>query len=86
MRFQRISKARTCPECKSKDVYRVKRTGLSLRMVCRIVNLRPYWCSACDTFFLAPKHSKSVRIQEQYGLPSRENKGANLPPADGLTH
>ena len=85
MKFRRINNVRTCPECKSADVYRVRRTGIPLKVVCRIVNLRPYWCSACDTFFLAPRRSKPVGIQEQHGLPSGENKGANLPPTDGLT-
>jgi len=86
MLFQRISRARTCPACKSADVYRVKRTGISVKVVCRIVNLRPYWCSACDTFFLAPKPPNAVRIPESYGIASPQSKGSNHPHPGNPPH
>jgi len=77
MKFQRISKERTCPECRSTDVHRVKRTGLPVKVLCGILNLRPHRCSECDTLFLAPTHSKPPRIQEPNGLTSGENAGSN---------
>ncbi|MGB7849000.1 MAG: hypothetical protein WBL63_25525 [Candidatus Acidiferrum sp.] len=63
MMFQRISRKRACPVCKNADVYRVKRAGLSIKVVCRILNLRPHWCPGCDTFFLGPKLSKPAGSQ-----------------------
>jgi hypothetical protein len=77
MKFQRISKERTCPECRSTDVHRVKRTGLPVKVLCRILNLRPHRCAECDTLFLAPTHPKPPRIQETNVLTSGGNKGSN---------
>jgi hypothetical protein len=68
MLFRRISKGRNCPECQSGEVFRVKRTGIALKFVCNVTNLRPHWCSTCDTFFLAPKRNKSVRVSEGFEL------------------
>lgn len=59
MMFQKITRGRTCPVCKSPEAYRVKRAGLSVKIVCKVLNLRPQWCPQCDTFFLGPRHSKS---------------------------
>ena len=84
--FRRISRARTCPVCKSAEVYRVKRTGIPVRVVSRILNLRPYWCSECDTFFLAPRPPKALRIEKDYELENSENKGTERPHLDGTSH
>jgi hypothetical protein len=84
MMFQRISRERACPVCKNTDVYRVKRAGLSVKVVCRIFNLRPHWCPACDTFFLGPKQSKSAGNRGSDGLASGERKDVGEPRAGGL--
>ena len=86
MLFRRISKDRTCPECKSAEVYRVKSTSLAVRMVCKVANLRPRWCANCDTFFLAPKHSRSRRIAESYGLSDKKPSAPDQPHPDDLPH
>jgi hypothetical protein len=78
MLFQRISKARTCPVCKSPEAYRVRRAGLSVKVVCKILNVRPHWCPNCDTFFLGPRHSKEVRIDSTF-------HSARTPSATGQT-
>ena len=83
MMFQRISRARGCPVCKNADVYRVKRAGLAVKAVCRVLNLRPHWCPECDTFFLGPKQLKSSRPKEEHELPKPdEGKGAFQAQAD----
>jgi hypothetical protein len=66
MLFQRITKGHACPVCKSSGVYRVKRAGVPVKVVCKLLNLRPHWCPDCDTFFLGPRHSKDVRITESF--------------------
>lgn len=86
MKFQRISKERACPVCKNVDVYRIKRTGLHVKVVCRLLNLRPHWCPDCDTFFLGPKVSGSRRTVGPYPLPGRTEKTANQPQAGSLPH
>jgi hypothetical protein len=72
MLFRHISKGRNCPQCQSGEVFRLKRTGMALRFVCNVMNLRPHWCSHCDTFFLAPKQHKSVRVAEGFELADRK--------------
>ena len=86
MLFQRISRERTCPVCKNAEVYRMKRVGLPVKLVCRVLNLRPHWCPNCDTFFLGPKHSKSPHAEESYGLPGSETTSPDHPHATGLPH
>jgi len=67
MLFRHISKSRNCPECQSAEVFRVKRTGVALKIVCNVMNVRPHWCASCDTFFLAPKQEKERRVNgEQF--------------------
>jgi hypothetical protein len=86
MRFQRISRERICPECKSSDVYRLKRTGFSLRVLCRILNLRPHWCAECDAFFLGPRGGDPPRSQRPYESGGSATRGGNLPHAGGLAN
>jgi len=64
MLFRHISKGRNCPQCKSTEVFRVKRTGVALKVLCNVTNLRPHWCSNCDTFFLAPRQERAVRVTQ----------------------
>jgi hypothetical protein len=54
-----IARKRVCPTCGSKGVQRARRRGLYVRVVCLILGLRPFRCSACDHLFLAPCRSKS---------------------------
>ncbi len=77
MMFQRISKGRKCPVCNSADVYRVRRAGLSVKLVCKFLNLRPHWCPDCDTFFLGPRHTKDVRIGETLSSPGSPRQGGS---------
>jgi hypothetical protein len=86
MMFQHIGLNRNCPVCKSAEVYRVKRTGLPLRVLCGLLNLRPYWCQECDTFFLGPRQSKPSLIEQAKGPASSETPGADPPPASGAPH
>jgi len=84
MMFRRISKDRSCPVCKSLDAYRVKRAGFPVKVVCRVLNLRPHWCPDCDTFFLGPRHLNSAGVPELYGPNRGEKKNTNLPHLGGL--
>jgi len=86
MQFGRISKERACPACHSAEVYRLKREGLTLRAVCLILNMRPHWCSNCDTFFLAPGRSKTVRTEEKHSLAGREPVSPGQPPVSSHPH
>jgi len=81
MMFQRISKSRACPVCKNAEVYRVKRMGLPVKVVCRIFDLRPHWCPECDTFFLGPRQQKSTGSGE-LGFSNREGKSTGQPDAN----
>jgi len=88
MKFRHFSKTRSCPSCQSTDVYRLKRSGLANRIVCKFSNYRPHWCSNCDTFFYAPKSPKSVRIEGAYGVARHHGKvgDGKQPHAGGLAH
>lgn len=87
MRFRKIAKDRLCPSCKSREVHRLKREGLSVRAVCRILGLRPYWCASCDTFFLAPKLRRPSHLEEEAGsLEPGASGGANPPYAGSRPH
>jgi hypothetical protein len=77
MLFRHISKGRNCPQCKSEEVFRVKRTGLALKLICNVTNLRPHWCSNCDTFFLAPRQERTVRVAEDLHRSERKPSGSN---------
>lgn len=72
MRFRHISKKRICPECRSTEVFRVRRTGVALRLICNVTNLRPHWCSNCDTFFLAPRQDRGPHVVAD--LPATDQK------------
>jgi hypothetical protein len=85
MLFQRITKGRTCPVCKSAAVYRVKRSGLPIKVVCKLLNLRPHWCPECDTFFLGPRRSKDLRIPGPLGS-TNQPQGDSQPQAGSLPH
>lgn len=86
MRFQKFSKTQRCPTCQSTEVYRVKRVGLAIRVVCSVSNYRPYWCSNCDSFFFAPRRARAVRIEEHYPITKPEEPASKQPEAGGLTH
>ena len=62
MRFRHISRKRICPECQSTEVFRVRRTGMALKLICNVTNLRPHWCPECDTFFLAPRQERGPQV------------------------
>ena len=85
MKFSKFSKTRACPICHSTEVYRLKRQGLANRLVCKFSDYRPHWCSACDTFFYAPKRPKTIRIEGAYGISHRAADQVKRPHADGLT-
>lgn len=86
MRYGRISKDRTCPECKSEEVYRVRSASLAVRMVCKVASLRPRWCSNCDTFFLAPKHSRPIGMADPHGLANQKPSSSKQPHTGELPH
>lgn len=85
MKFQKFSKSRACPTCRSTEVYRMRRVGLTTRVVCKVSDYRPYWCSNCDTFFFALKRPKSAGMGEAYGMTNQPKVGGK-PQVDGLTH
>lgn len=84
MLFKRISKERVCPVCKNPEVYRVKRAGISVKIACRILDLRPHWCPECDTFFLGPRQTMPARAQTATAVASGENKNGVGPYSDGF--
>jgi len=87
MKFRKIANDRLCPSCKSGEVYRLKREGLSVRAVCGILGLRPYWCASCDTFFLAPKLRRPSHREGKAGsLKPGASGSANPPYADSRPH
>lgn len=86
MLFRRISWDRTCPECKSADVYRVNSPSLALRALCRVSSLRTRWCANCDTFFLSPKQAKSHRTGDPLGPTNLNRSGPSQPHASGPSH
>lgn len=86
MFFKHISKGRNCPQCKSGDVFRLKRTGMALRFVCNLTNLRPHWCSNCDTFFLAPRREHATRMTEDAKLPGKPQAKVPGPTQPGREH
>jgi hypothetical protein len=86
MVFTRVTRGRTCPVCKCPDVYRVKRTGLPVRMLCKVLNLRAHWCPECDTFFLGPKHAKYLRVGESIGQVRSQKPGGGQPHVSSLPH
>jgi hypothetical protein len=86
MRFQRITKERICPVCKSPSSYRVKRAGLPVKVLCSLLNLRPHWCPECDTFYLGPRRSKDNHPGEAFEAAGRPPQGPNQPQAGSLPH
>jgi len=86
MLFQRISRARNCPVCKNTEVLRMKRVGLPVKVVCRVLNLRPHWCPNCDTFFLGPRQLHSVQGEPSFELPGSKGNTPGHPHATGLPH
>ncbi len=86
MMFHKITRGRTCPVCKSPEAYRVKRAGLSVKLVCKVLNLRPQWCPQCDTFFLGPRHSKKHIIHDPLGSARPPKPGGTPTQAGSLSH
>jgi hypothetical protein len=86
MLIRRISWDKTCPECKSSDVYRVKSAGLALRMFCKVSNFRARWCAHCDTFFLSPKQSRSSGIAVPAKQGSPDTSASSQTRAGGSAH
>ena len=86
MKFQKFSKSQACPVCQSTEVFRLKRVGLATRLVSKISNYRPHWCSNCDTFFFAPKRSEAPHSKGQYEMKSQEKANPKQPQAGGLSH
>jgi len=85
MKFQKFTKSRACPACRSTEVYRMKRAGFTTRLVCSVSDYRPYWCSNCDTFFFALKRTRAVPIDKPFGIPNQPTVGGK-PQTNGLTH
>ncbi len=85
MMFQRITRGRTCPVCKSPEAYRVKRAGLSVKIVCKVLNLRPQWCPQCDTFFLGPRHSQKQTVHDPLGSARPPEPESTPTQADSLS-
>jgi len=83
MKFHKFSKTQACPLCQSKDIYRLKRSGLVNRIVCTVSHYRPHWCSNCDSFFYAPKRPRTVRIEGSYGISRRPHDGEGKQPHAG---
>jgi hypothetical protein len=86
MVFQRITKQLKCPVCKSESSFRVKRAGLSVKMVCGLLNVRPHWCPECDTFYLGPRRSKDLRMEHSYRSAGNLGKGGTQPQPGNLPH
>lgn len=82
MMFRRISRDHHCPECKGSEAYRIKRQGIALKFLCKILNLRPHYCPCCDLYFLGQSLPGMVRIRK-CGSPHR---GTARPHAANLTH
>jgi hypothetical protein len=86
MKFQKFSKSRACPVCQNTEVFRLKRVGFATRLVSKISNYRPHWCSNCDTFFFAPKRAETSNLKGQYGMTSQEKANPKQPHAGGPPH
>jgi hypothetical protein len=86
MMFQKITRERTCPVCKSPSSYRVKRAGMPVKIVCSLLNLRPHWCPECDTFYLGPRRPKEIRAEDSYGAAGNAAQGGTQTPAGSLQH
>jgi len=86
MLFKHISKGRNCPQCNSGEVFRMKRTGMALKFICNVANLRPHWCSNCDTFFLAPRREHVARMTEEKKLPDKAQTKITGPTQSGREH
>lgn len=86
MMFGKFSKTRSCPVCRSSDVYRVRRSGVANRIVSEFSDYRPHWCSSCDTFFYAPKQPRSSRNEGTLGKGRSREFGEKRPQAGGASH
>ncbi len=73
MMFPRISKDQKCPNCRGSESYRIRRDGLSVKVVCKILNLRPHYCPDCDLYFLGRRHRGMQKIR--IPSPRTSNKG-----------
>jgi hypothetical protein len=67
-------------------VFRLKRAGLPVKLICRLLNFRQHWCPECDTFFLGPKHAKYLGIEESFGTVRNQKAGAKQQHAGSLPH
>jgi len=86
MLFHQINKERVCPACRSTDVYRVKRVGLTVKAMCRILDLRPHWCANCDNFFLAPRESAARHCPAKGCSAVGGDDSAKQSHAGGISH
>jgi hypothetical protein len=87
MLFKHISKRRACPRCQSVEVFRVKRSGMALKFLCNVTNLRPHWCPNCDTFFLAPRQEKTTSAHDGVELSSKQPASEpSQPRSEPLPH
>jgi hypothetical protein len=53
---------------------------MALKLFCNVANLRPHWCSNCDTFFLAPRREHAARVSDDVNL--QEHKAGNANPTE----
>jgi hypothetical protein len=82
MMFRRISKDQKCPNCRGSESYRIRREGLSVKVVCKILNLRPHYCPNCDLYFLGPRHRGMQKIR--IPSPRTRNEGNAQHQTSGL--
>jgi hypothetical protein len=85
MMFRRISRDYHCPECRGLEAYRIKRQGVVVKVLCKILNLRPHHCPSCNLYFLGPRQPGLVRIRK-CGSPPRGPNGGTKPHPASLLH
>jgi len=85
MKLQPITKGPTCPVCNGSEAYRIRRTGISIKVMCWLFNLRPHYCPECDTFFLGPRHSKGLRTDQPFSS-STEPRSSGQPQPSAVPH
>jgi hypothetical protein len=85
MKFHRITRERTCPVCQGVEAYRIRREGLTVKVVCGLLNLRPHYCPTCDTYYFGPRHSRRMHREQPPSHPATPPPG-HQPHADSFSH
>jgi len=63
MKFQQMTRNKTCPSCGGMESYRIKREGVFVKLVCGLMNVRPHYCPTCDVYYFGPRHSGQLKGQ-----------------------